>query len=258
MFPIIHIFWIQIYTFWISLTIGFFLFLWMLKRMSSRLGYDFSLYVNNLLWFFISTFFFSRLFFIISKWNDLKYIKSLKEFVIMTEYHFSLVWAIVWFLLVLAILLKIRKENFNAYIYGFMLSLLFVLPIWFIWALLWWQVYGIPDTNLWIEITYTSQQLTPVPYKTPIFPLPIVYAILFFATFCLFYIANMYVKHKSLLWYLSLMVFSLIIFIFEFFSWKRGVFQDLIWLNLSQITVLALLIFWVYKIYKIYTKNITL
>ncbi len=254
MYPILDLWFLKIYTFWIIITICFFLFIWMLNKLSERLKYDLSVFKNNVLWLFIWVFFFSRLFYIISKWNDLKYIESLKEFFIMTEYNFSLMWGIFWFLLVLLILLKIRKESLNKYIYWLVLSFLFVLPFGFIWALLWWQVYWI-DTNIWIEITY-SNSLTPVPYKSPIFPLPIVYSIVFFLTFCGFYIANMYVRHKALLWYLWLISFSVIIFTLEFFSWKHWIFKDNISINLSQISALVLMIFAIYRVYKIYTRNI--
>lgn len=135
-----------------------------------------------------------------------------------------------------------------------MLSFLFVLPLWYIWALLWGQVYW-TDTNLWIEITYSSP-LSIVPYKAPIFPLPIVYSIVFFLTFSVFYISNMYIKFKALLWYLALMSFSVLIFILEFFSWKFGLIKDNIWINLNQVSVIFLFLFGLYKIYKIYTKNI--
>ncbi len=256
MYPIIDFWFFQIYTFWLTITICFFLFWWMLKKMSKKLRFDFSIFTNNLLWFFISIFFFSRVFYIISRWNDLKYIENLEEFFIMTDYNFSFMWWVFGFLLVLLILLKIKKESLNKYIYWIMISFLFVLPIAFIWSLLGWQVYG-TDTNIWIEITYTNS-LSPVPYKSPVFPLPIIYSIVFFFVFCGFYIANMYVKQKALLGYVSLTSFSVIIFILDFFSWKYWVFKDIIWLSMTQILAMFLFLFWVYSLYKIYTKNIDL
>ena len=52
-----------------------------------------------------------------------------------------------------------------------------------------------------IEITYERND-TPVPYTSPLFPLPIFYAILFFLEFCFLYIANMYFKEKKILSYM--------------------------------------------------------
>jgi len=254
MFPyLINYSFFQIHTFWLSITISFFLFLWMLHRMSKRLNYDFNVFYKNMLWFVLSVFFFSRLFYIISKWHDLKYIQSFTEFFIMTDYNFSLLWAVFWFFLVLIILLKIRKENINKYIYWVVLSFIFVLPIWFFGALLWWQVYW-TDTNFWIEITYTRND-TPVNSTSPLFPLPIVYWVLFFLLFCGLYIANMYFKEKELLWYWWMMIFACIIFIFEFFSWKNDIFKDVIIINLNQIFAIIILLTCAYKVYKLYKKE---
>lgn len=165
-------------------------------------------------------------------------------------------WAIFWFLIVMFILLKLRKEKLDKYIYWIVLSFTFILPIWFFWALLWWQVYWI-DTNFWIEITYNRNDI-PVPYTSPLFPLPIAYSILFFLLFSALYISNMYIKEKNILAYAGIMIFSCIIFIMEFFSWKNDLFKDLIFLNLSQIS--AIFLFWfafnrVYNLYKKETKR---
>jgi prolipoprotein diacylglyceryltransferase len=62
----------------------------MLKKLSTKYSYDVSIFVNNILWYFLSVFFFSRLFYVISKWNDLKYINNPAEFFIMSDYNFSL------------------------------------------------------------------------------------------------------------------------------------------------------------------------
>ncbi|USN57922.1 MAG: hypothetical protein H6767_06250 [Candidatus Peribacteria bacterium] len=83
-----------IYTFGLTLTICFFMFLWMLRKLSGRFGYDFSFFTTNIVWYFLSVFFFSRLFYVIAKWNDMKYIKDPFQFFIMSDYNFSLFGAI--------------------------------------------------------------------------------------------------------------------------------------------------------------------
>lgn len=253
MYPIIDIFGIQIFSFGLVVTLCFFLFLWMLHRLAIRLNYETDIYWNNLLWFFLSTFFFSRIFYIISHWNELKYIDNIFEFFFMTDYNFSMIWGLFGFFITLFILVKIRKENIGRYLYGFMLSFLFILPLAYFGALLGGQVYGI-DTNYGIEITYSDR--SPVPFVAPVFPLPIVYSLAFFLAFCGFYIANMYIRHKVLLGYISLMTFSMIIFILEFFSGKYGLFKDTLGLNISQLSVLALFFFCTYKLYQIYKGTI--
>lgn len=254
MYPFIDLFnWFLIYSFWFSLVICFFLFIWMLKKLSIRFWYDFLIFKKNILWFFLSMFFFSRFFYVLSKWNDLKHIENPIEFFIMNDYNFSLAWAIFWFFLVFFILLKIRKENIDNFIFWIVLSFLFILPIWYIWALLWGQVFW-KDTSIWIEIMY-NHPFTPVPYKVPVFPLPIVYSILFFIQFSALYIASMYLNIRSILWYAGLMIFSCIIFIFDFFSWKYWVFKDIFNLNLTQIFMLFVFWYCFYHLYKFYKEN---
>lgn len=249
MYPFIEINWFLIYIFWLSITICFFLSVWMLKKLSIRFWFDYIIFKKNVLWFFISVFFFSRLFYVISRWSDLKHIENPLEFFVMNNYNFSLVWWIFWFFLVLYFLLKIRREKLDNFIYWIVLTFLFVLPIWYIWALLWGQVYW-KETFIWLEIMY-SHPFTPVPFKVPVFPLPIIYSVMFFILFSALYIMSMYVNYRAVLWYLWIMIFSCIIFIMEFFSWKYWIFKDAIWINLSQISAILLLIFWAYRIYLI-------
>lgn len=251
MYPFIDLFgFVKIYSFWVALTVSFFLFVWMLKRLSIRIGYDFWLFKKNALWFVLSVFGFSRLFYMADKWSELKYIEWLSDFFVMNDYNLSLIWGIFWFLFCLLILLKIRKESLNRYIYWVVTSFLFVLPIAYFWALLWGQVYGI-DTNIWIEIDYTNVQQTPVPFKSPIFPLPIIYSILYFLLFSGIYIWNMYIKENTFLWQLWILLFAVILFFLEFFSGKTWVFKDLINLNIGQLWAIILIWFSGYHIYKL-------
>lgn len=245
--------WVLVYTFWLTMAICFFMFLWMLKKLSVKFNYDFIIFKKNILWIFLSIFFFSRLFYVISRWTDLKHIKKPIEFLIMSDYNFSLMWAIFGFLLVFFILLRIRKEKLDNFISWLVLSFLFVLPIWYIWALLWWQVYWLP-TDLWIEITYTNPN-TPVPYQVPVFPLPIIYSILFFILFSVLYILSMNENYRKVLAYIWIMLFATIVFFLEFFSWKYWIFKESIWLNLSQVCAIWIFGFAVWRIIKIYRNT---
>lgn len=254
MYPFIEpISWVMIYLFWLTITICFFLFVWMLKKLSTKFWYDFLIFKKNILWYFIWVFFFSRLFYVISRWNDLKHIDNPIEFFIMNDYNFSLMWALFWFLVVFHILIRIREEKLDNFINWLVLSFLFILPIWYIWALLWWQVYW-KETFFWIELMY-NHPFTPVPYKVAIFPLPIVYSIVFFILFSTMYILSMYIKQKAILWYIWLMLFSCILFIMEFFSWKYWIFRDFIGINLTQVSAIILLIFSAYRLHKIYKQE---
>jgi hypothetical protein len=251
-YPFINIFdSFQIYTFWLTVAICFFMLVWMLKKLSVRFSFDFLIFKKNLLLYFLSIFFFSRLFYVISKWNDLKHIKNSLEFFIMNDYNFLLTWAIFWFFLVFIILLKIRKEKLDNFISWIVLSFLFILPFWYVWALLWWQVYW-KETSYWIEMAYTHP-FTPVPYQVPIFPLPIVYAIIFFILFSVLYILSVNENHRTVLAYLWAMAFSCIVFVLEFFSWKFDIFKEsFIWINLSQIWAIVIFALCFAKLVKIY------
>ncbi|MDD3793249.1 MAG: prolipoprotein diacylglyceryl transferase [Candidatus Gracilibacteria bacterium] len=225
----------------------------MLKKLSIRINFDFLIFKKNILWYFLSVFFFSRLFYVISRWNDLKYIENPIEFFIMNDYNFSLMGALFGFFLVFFILLKVRNEKLDNFINGIILSFLFVLPIGFIGSLLGGQVYG-KETMYGIEIMY-NHPFTPVPYKVPIFPLPIIYSIIFFIEFSALYILSMYVKFKNILGYLGLAIFACIIFILEFFSGKYGVFKETFYINLSQICAIFILIFSIINLKRIYKED---
>ena len=218
----------------------------MLKKLTSKYGFDMAIFMNNILWYFISVFVFSRLFYVISKWSDLKYIENASEFFVATDYDFSLFWAIFWFFIVFFINLKLRREKLVKYIDWIVLSFLLVLSIGFIWALFWGQVYWI-STNLWIEIVYNSP-FAPIA-STPVFPLAIVYFILFFIEFAVLYILSMYIKVKWFIGHIWLIVFWLIILIFENFSGKHDVFNNLLFLNMNQFMAIWIMIFSFYRLY---------
>ena len=255
MFPFFEpIDWLLIYTFWITIAICFFLFIWMIKKLSVKLWFDNIIFKKNILWLFLGVFIFSRLFYVIWKWNDLKHIKNPLEFFIMSDYYFSLAWAIIWFLLVFNILLKIKKEKLNKYIDWISISLFFILSIWFIGSLLWWQVYGVWWTEYGIEILYTHP-FTPVPFQVPVFPLPIIYSLLFFIVFFVSYISSMYIHIRWLIWYIWLITMSSLFLIFENFSWKYDIFKYSIWINLTQIFSIFMIFFCIYRLYLIFLEN---
>ena len=253
MFPFFDINWFLIYTFWITIAVCFFLFMWMLKKLSVKFWFDYIIFKKNILWYFLWVFFFSRLFYVIWKWSDLKYIKNPFEFIIMSDYNFSLTWALVWFFSVFYITSRIRKEKLNNFIDWLAISLFFILFIGFIWSLLWWQVYG-RETLFGIEMLYTHP-FTPVPFQVPIFPLPIVYAILFFGLFSFTYIASMYIHLKWIIGYIWFIIFWSIILTFDFFSWKYDIFKNIIWINLNQTFSIFLIIFCAYRLYLIFNSN---
>jgi len=241
--------WIQIYSFGLVLTVCFFLFLWMLIKLSKKFNYKSSFFTDNIFWYFMSVFIFSRLFYVIWKWNDLKYIRNPIDFFIMNNYNFSLFWAIVWFFIVFFIFIKIKKEKAVEYIDWIVLSFVFILFVGFVWAFLWWQVYG-RETSIGIEVIY-NHPFTSVPFQVPIFPLAIVYSIIYFILFSILYIVWIFVKVKWFIWYIGLIAFASILLIFEFFSWKYDILRNSTLINLTQLYSIILIIICVYKLFQI-------
>jgi len=233
----------------------FFLFLWNLNRLAKRFGYSFSFFTQNIIWFFLSTLFFSRLFYVIGKWNDMKFIKDPFQFFIMSDFNFSLFWAIFGFLLVLKILVRIEKSTITRYIDGITLSFLFILVVWYIGAFFWWQVYG-RETMMAIDILYTNP-FTPVPYQVPVFPLPIVYAISSFIIFFAMYILSLFIHIRGYIGYIWIMLFGASILIFESFSGKQDILSVVSIFNLPQVYACLLILWSGYNFSKIFSSKDT-
>jgi hypothetical protein len=230
----------------------------MLNKLWTKNSINTRIFSNNIIWYFLSVFLFSRLFYVISNWGDLKFIESPMQFFIMSDYNFSLFWALIWFFIVLFINLSLKKEKLEKYIDSLVLSFLFVLGVGFVWALLWGQVYWM-STDYWIEIFY-NHPFTLVPSGW-LFPLPIVYALSFFIIFSVLYILSMFIKIRWFIGYLGLLLFASTIIIFENFSWKFDILSNNIeYLNVNQFLAILLVFFSLYKLYivsKIASKDTT-
>ncbi|MDQ7009468.1 MAG: prolipoprotein diacylglyceryl transferase [Candidatus Gracilibacteria bacterium] len=231
----------QIYIFGLTIVICFFLFFWMFKKLSIRFAYEDSFVTNSILWYFLSTFFFSRLFYIISRWKDMQHIKNPFDFVIMSDYYFSLFGAIFGFLLVLLFNTRLFHKDIKPYLDGAVLSFLFVSIFGYIGAFFGGQVYG-KITDYGIEIPYNNSSSV-VPLTGELFPLPFVYSIVFFILFSVLYILSMYVKVRGLLGYIGLGMFGAIVLGLDFFSGKTDIFQTAYNINISQISALILIFF---------------
>lgn len=244
-----------IYTFWLTLTICFFLFIWMLKRLSHRFWINDTFFFNRILWYFLSIFIFSRLFHVISKWDDFKFIKDPIEFFLMSDYNFSLIWAIFWYCIVLFTTTILHSLRSWKYIDASVLSFLFVSVLGYIWAFLWWQVYW-KETDFWIEVLYNNA-FSPVPYEVPVFPLALVYALVSFILFSVLYMIWMFIKVRWFVWYLWIILFSTSLLILENYSWKYDYFKVAIWLNFTQIWAIILIILWFIWLYRVYKTPTT-
>lgn len=254
MFPLFEIFdWIYIYTFWISLSICFFMFLWINNKLCHKFWINETFFLNRLFLYVLSIFLFSRLFYVLWNYNDFKFIQSPLEFFFMYDFNFSIIWAFFGFFIILFIQIILHWLKPWKYIDLAVLSFLFISVIWYIWAFLWWQIYW-KETNYWIEVLYTNP-FSPVPYEVPIFPLAIIYSIVFFILFCILYILTMFVKIRWILWYLWLMFIWITFLILENFSWKYDFLKLYIWMNLTQVWWIFLIILGMFLLFKLYSNK---
>lgn len=251
MYPFFEIFsWFYIYTFWLTLTICFFVFLWMIKKLSGKFGINDTFFFNRILWYFISVFFFSRLFYVIANWSNFKFIKDPLEFFLMSDYNFSLIGAMFWYFLVMFISIVLHSLRSGKYMDVSVLSFLFASIIGYFWAFLWGQVYG-KETNIGIEILY-SNSFSPVPYEVPVFPLPIVYSIVFFILFSVLYMFAMFISVRGIIGYIGLSLIGTVLLILDTFSGKYDSFKIELGISFTQLWAIGLIAFWFFGLYRIY------
>jgi prolipoprotein diacylglyceryltransferase len=86
-----------------------------------------------------------------------------------------------------------------------------------------------------------THPLSPVPYQLPLFPLPIVYALLFFLLFSLLYILSTFIRIKGFIGHIGLIAFGTILLIFEFLSGKTDIFVQYVHINMNQLLSLLLI-----------------
>jgi len=250
MYPFFEVFWIKVYLFGLTLTLCFFLFMWMLKRLSHRFGVNEAFFFNKLLWYFLATFICSRLFYVIANWNNFKFIKQPIEFFIMSDYNFSLIGALFGFFAILYFSLLKWWIRSGKYIDVSILSFLFASVLGYIWAFFGGQVYG-KETSIGIEVLYTNP-FSPVPYEVPIFPLAILYAILFFILFCGLYMSAMFVSVRGIIGYMWVALIGCILLGGEALSGKYDAFKLYVGLDFTQIGAVMLILFGFHGLYRIY------
>jgi prolipoprotein diacylglyceryltransferase len=71
--------------------------------------------MNGILWYFLASVFFGRLFYVFSKWAEMRNLSNFFDFFIMADYNFSLFGAIFGFLCILILNTGIFKKNIHKY-----------------------------------------------------------------------------------------------------------------------------------------------
>ncbi len=253
MYPRIELLGISIYTFGLALSISFILFFFMLYKLSEKFGINANFFLGNVLWFFLSMFFFSRFFYIIAEWRDFWFLwnQGVFKFLFMSDYNFSLMGGILGFMVVLLFQLKRFKISSRKYIDAIVLAFLFASIIGFIWAFFGGQIYGRP-TDSFIGITSTSD-MNNTPYSSPMFPLALLYSFASFILFFCLYLVRKFTKIEGLVGYIGILLFTSILFTAEFYSGGTDIFKAYMFFNLNQIGSFFLFLLgikWLYNIYK--------
>lgn len=254
MFPSFSVFGITVYTFGLALSISLGLFIWMLYRLSIKFGINTNFFLGNILFFFLSSFLFSRFFYVLAEWRDYKFIfqEGVFRFFFMSDYNFSLIGALFGFILVLYINIRKFKLSSNKYMDVVFLSFFFAATVGFLGGLLGGQICGAP-TTLPIGINYVNFSGSTCPFTSPIFPLAVFYSVASFLLFCVLYIARQFVQVEGFVGYMGVLVFACVLFIGEFFNGSTDIVKSFIPLNLNQlgsIGLFAIGIRWIVRLYR--------
>lgn len=242
MYPQIELpFGITVYTFGIALSISFLLFFGMLYKLSGKIGINTNFFIGNVFPFFISSFIFSRLFYLLSEWRDV-ISDGFLRFFITSDYHFSLAGGVFGFFLVLIYRLKKHKLELGKYLDIVILAFFFAGIVGYLGAFIGGQVYGKP-TTLSFGITYSEPE-SANPYTSPVIPLALIYAFFCFVYFVVFYIARAtFVKIDGLIGYLGIAAFAPVLLIGEFWNGAEDSLKGIFFLNLTQIMAVVCLLF---------------
>lgn len=233
MYPQIEFFGLTVYTFGIALSVSFLLFFGMLYKLSGKFGINTNFFIGNALPLFLSSFIFSRLFFLLSEWRDVVS-DGLLRFFLTSDYNFSLAGGAFGFFLVLIYRLKKHKLPLGKYLDAVILAFLFAGIVGYLGAFIGGQIYGKP-TNLPFGITYSDPE-TANPYTSPVVPLALIYAFFSFVIFVVLYIARAaFVKIDGLIGYLGISAFAPVLLIGEFWNGAEDSLKSVFFLNLTQI-----------------------
>ncbi len=212
MYPSFTIFGITIYSFGLALSFSFLAFFGLLYHLSLKIGIHTNFFFGNVLAFFLGSFVFSRLFYIVAEWRDFKYLflegKGVLEFFFMSDYNFALMGGVFGFFLVLLIQIRRFRLSGNKFIDTVVLAFLLASVIGFIGAFLGGQIYGRP-TTLPIGITYHHSAINP--YTTPVFPLALMYAAAAAILGAGLYVLRLFVRIDGFVGYVGMALFATVL-----------------------------------------------
>lgn len=216
----------------------------MLHKLSTKTNINSNFFFGSALSLVLSTFLFSRIVFILSNLRDYEYLGNtqfFQNFFLMNDYNLSFVGGVLGFVLVLAYKLFRFNQPKERYIDTVVLAFFFAAIVGYIGSFLGGQIYGQP-TDLAIGVIYKGENIV-VPYTSAIIPLAIFYSIGSFALFSSLYIIRQIIKIDGFVGYIGIAIFSVMLFIGEFFSGTDDSLSSYIYLNLTQLGAIVGVLF---------------
>lgn len=262
MYPDIRIGGIELYSFWLCLTLAWALFFSLLHYLSLQQNLSKNnIFTDSITLMTLMIFLFWRIFYILGNWVEDKFLIQdliyqgdilwfLKQFFISDNYNISFAGWIIGFLLVFFWKRWTDKIQLRKQIDILVTAFLLAWSLWYFWALLGWQLYGI-TSNFPFSITYTSSV---VPLTAPTFPLPIIYIII---SLCLgmvsYFVKKRWNFPDGIIGYGIGGIYFTLVFILEFYNGSMDIFSSKIWLNLTQLLAFVMISFsivWILRIAK--------
>ncbi len=150
----------------------------------------------------------------------------------MTDYNLSLFGGIIGFMGVLIYRLTRYSQKNEKYVDAVVIAFIFAAIVGYIGAFLGGQIYGRP-TSLPIGVIYSEN--VNIPYTSAILPLALLYSLGAFIIFSGVYISREFLKISGMIGYLGVALFSLMIFVGDFFSGNTDILKDSLGLGFNQI-----------------------
>lgn len=242
---------IPVTTFGVTLTVAFFLFYWMLRRLGRKYDINTAFFSINLLSFFLTTFFVSRLLHVIlyaglptKSAFSIEY--PFLSFFLMSDFYFSAGGAVVAFFGLFWIHMRHREvvdreESLDITV----ISWVFASIVAYLGAFLGGQVYGVRSESIF-AVDYVNN---PILAEFPRFPLAIVYILCTLVIFSLIYIVRKLRPERGLAAGLGALLWGIMWFLGEWWNdassdniaYVFGLFSHWKILNFNQIISLVLM-----------------
>lgn len=256
MYPLIIIWDIKIYTFWVFLLISWILFFACLHFFAQQKSIIKPIF-SDIFSFTISILFFGRLFYFLSDWRNSKFMfqeffastagfsQFLHDFFLSNNYNLSLAGGIIGFTLVFLYKLHKHKASFKKQLDILLPSFLIAGIVGYIGAFLGGQVYGIPSTAFW-AIDYNTKYST-IPGQ--LFPLAPLYVLVFSLLLSVwFWLSKKQNIVDGYIGFILLGILGIFLFFAEFLSGAPDMFEIFIRINqLTGLVFIGISFVWIIK-----------